>query len=225
MDSSQSEFEGRVIDDGVERDDAWLQAHNVRRKKYHEQWGKSYVPLKWSPMLANQARQWAEQLVTKCNANLEITEANHEPNIPYGENMAANIGNGANGELKHPDVVLNRFVEMELDVGYPNNFHMTQVRRADVCLVVFSSPATHINSTFTQVLWRATKYVGCADSVKAIAGVEGGYCRIQVCRYAVMGNCAVGAHTFTDGSVNWKKSVLDDELRQCGTECAPEGWC
>jgi hypothetical protein len=102
----------------------------VRRKKYHEQWGKSYVPLKWSPMLANEARQWANQLLNDC----DIPGVKHEPGISEGENMAKNIGSGANGELKTPDQILNRFVEMEMDDGYPHNAHLTQVRRADVAL-------------------------------------------------------------------------------------------
>ena len=115
-------------DSGLERDDAWLQAHNVRRKKYHEQWGKTYVPLKWSPMLANEARQWANHLLNDC----DIPGVTHEPGISEGENMAKNIGSGANG--KTPDQILNRFVEMEMDDGYPHNAHLTQVRRADVAL-------------------------------------------------------------------------------------------
>jgi hypothetical protein len=165
--STQFPVQGKDDDSGVERDDAWLQAHNVRRKKYHEQWGKSYVPLKWSPMLAKQARQWAEHLATKCDgitkstiSQVKLTKADHEPNIVYGENMAANFGDGDNGNLKTPDQVMTRFVEKELDVGYPDNFHMTQVRYADVRLVVFSSTATHIKSNCTpgvvegyQVCW------------------------------------------------------------------------
>jgi len=121
---------GKNDDDGLERDEAWLEAHNVRRKKYHEQWGKSYVPLKWSPMLANEARQWANQLLNDC----DIPGVKHEPGISEGENMAKNIGSGANGELKTPDQILNRFVEMEMDDGYPHNAHLTQVCRAEVAL-------------------------------------------------------------------------------------------
>ncbi len=50
--------------------------------------------------------------------------------------MAANVGSRDYGELKTPpDQILNRFVDMELDVGYPNNFHMTQVHHADFVIV------------------------------------------------------------------------------------------
>jgi hypothetical protein len=202
--------------DGLERDVAWLQAHNVRRKKYHEQWGKSYVPLKWSPMLANDARQWANQLLNDC----DIVGVKHEPGIREGENMAKNIGNGDNGELKTPDQILNRFVEMEMDDPYPHNAHLTQVRRATLYCGVFSS-VTHSSSAYTQALWRASKYVGCADSVKA---VDGGYCRYQVCRYATAGNCNMGAFKKANGSIDWMTPMLNDESK-CGPDCTPEGWC
>jgi hypothetical protein len=115
-------------DGGLERDDAWLEAHNVRRKKYHLQWGKSYAPLTWSPMLANQARQWANQLLEGCGS--PFSTANHEPGVSEGENMARNVGSGSNGELKTPDQVLNRWVEMEMGDGFPENAHLTQVRHA-----------------------------------------------------------------------------------------------
>ena len=207
-------------DGGVERDDAWLLAHNVRRKKYHEQWGKTYVPLKWSPMLANQARQWANKLLDLCDE----VHVPHEPGIREGENMAKNIGSGDNGELKTPDQVLNKWVEMEMGDGYPANAHLTQVRRADLAfqrfLLLCNLLQTFYHCTHTQALWRASKYVGCADSVKAI---EGGYCRYQVCRYATAGNCNMGYWNAVSGN-NWMKPMLNDESK-CGPDCTPEGWC
>ena len=139
--STQSPVQGRDDDSGVERDDAWLEAHNVRRKKYHAQYGKSYVPLKWSPMLANQARQWANQLLNGCGS--PFSTANHEPGVSEGENMAINVGNGDNGELKTPDQILNRWVEMEFDDGYPANAHLTQVRLCRARLSEFLPSVTH----------------------------------------------------------------------------------
>ena len=51
----------------------------------HEQYGKSYVPLKWSKALADEARAWAEQLAEDC-------ELYHDPNTNHGENIALNYG-------------------------------------------------------------------------------------------------------------------------------------
>ena len=86
---------------------------------------------------------------------------------------------------------------------------------------VFSS-ATHRNSTYTQALWRASKYVGCADSVKAI---DGGYCRYQVCRYATAGNSNMGAFKKANGSINWWMTPMLNDESKCGPDCTPEGWC
>lgn len=56
---------------------------------------------------------------------------------------------------------------------------------------------------FTQVVWRATHYVGC--------GVASGSCgHIQVCRYIKPGNC------------NGKDNFMRDET-PCSPDCPPEG--
>lgn len=78
-------------------------------------------------------------------------------NTAYGENLAANAGNGAYAELRHPEKIMIRWVEKEADVGWPANSHLTQV------------------------LWRATKYVGCYEHATEW---RTGMCHIQVCRYA-----------------------------------------
>ena len=190
--SGSGQAASKLSDDGVDRDDAWLSAHNSRRKKYHEQWGKTYTPLKWSPGLASQAKSWANQLLNNC----DTYGIKHQSGIDEGENLAANKGTGSNGELKSPDQILNRWVEMEMTDGYPANAHLTQA------------------------LWRASKYVGCADSVKEY---RGGYCRYQVCRYATAGNCNMGSYNSAIGN-NWMKPTLMDESK-CGPDCSPEGWC
>ena len=54
------------------------------------------------------------------------------------------------------------FVEDEANLSYPDNGHLTQI------------------------LWRATRYVGCADAVRPY---DGGRCHTQVCRYSKPGKC------------------------------------
>lgn len=39
---------------------------NTRRKKYHQQYGKKYVPLKWSEGLKDAAAKYAEELLSSC---------------------------------------------------------------------------------------------------------------------------------------------------------------
>ena len=174
-----------------ERDLEYLEAHNVRRKKYHEKYGASYVPLKWSPGLASQAEIWANELLATCGEN----GIDHEHNVVEGENLAKNVGSSDHmGQLYPADNILKRWVDNEEDLGYPGNAHLTQA------------------------LWRATKYLGCGEATKPF---NGGTCRIQVCRYARAGNCAMDQYDAKIGN-NWMKPMLEDFTR-CGPECPEEG--
>ncbi|KAL3789501.1 hypothetical protein HJC23_009737 [Cyclotella cryptica] len=135
------------------RDEEWLTAHNTRRKYWHNYYQKSYVPLKWSGELAASSQLYAEKLLATCgDQGIE-----HDPNNMYGENMAKNKGMGTWGSLYAADKIVGRFVDREVDIGYPHNYHLTQA------------------------LWRATRYVGCGESEM---DWNGGICRIQVCRYS-----------------------------------------
>ena len=119
----------------------------------HEQYGKQYVPLKWSKALADESRLWAEQLAEDCDLY-------HDPNTNHGENIALNYGWDEYSTRRSTENVLSRFVEDESDLPYPDNGHLTQI------------------------LWRATRYVGCADAVRPY---DGGRCHTQVCRYSKPG--------------------------------------
>ena len=44
--------------------------------------------------------------------------------------------------------------------------------------------------TFRQIMWRATRYVGCAFNITQMS-TDGQYCRVAVCKYARPGNCNV----------------------------------
>lgn len=104
------------------RDEEWLVAHNTRRKKYHQQYGKKYVPLKWSEGLKQSSAQYAEELLSSCPSPTII----HDPNNAYGENLAKNKGTGGWGDLKPAENVTRRFVENEMDWEWPHNAHLTQ---------------------------------------------------------------------------------------------------
>ena len=41
----------------------WLEAHNSRRKKWHENGGKEYTALKWSEALSQASQVWADHLL------------------------------------------------------------------------------------------------------------------------------------------------------------------
>ena len=84
-----------------------------------------------------------------------------DPNNVHGENIASHSGTGSWAELRTPDSILTRWVEGEKDLHWPEVGHLTQA------------------------IWRATKYVGCAEASKPRVG--GGMCHTQVCRYAKPG--------------------------------------
>ena len=75
----------------------------------------------------------------------------------FGENLAKNVGNKSTfGQLYPVDNIVRRWVEFEVGLPYPSNGHLTQV------------------------LWRASTYLGCGEAAKEY---RGGMCRVQVCRY------------------------------------------
>ena len=73
-----------------ERDKEWLEAHNTRRKTWHEQNGETFIPLYYSQELAKDARSWAEELLDEC----KIPGIVHESGVSDGENLAKNLGSG-----------------------------------------------------------------------------------------------------------------------------------
>ncbi len=66
----------------------YLEAHNTRRREWHERYNTSYVPLKWSPRLAEESMRWAVKLLDDC----EVPGVEHEPGVAEGENLAKNLG-------------------------------------------------------------------------------------------------------------------------------------
>ena len=175
----------------------FLRAHNTRRRTWHEMYNVSYVPLRWSPMLAEESRQWAEVLLDECNLN----DIKHEPNVYEGENLAKNKGEEYDkdgkpswGQLYKPENIVRRWVDREIGWAYPDNAHLTQS------------------------LWRASRYMGCGEAVKDWIG---GKCRTQVCRYAKAGNCDMTRFDATEGE-NWLTPMLSASS-PCEPSCPPEG--
>ena len=111
-----------------------------------------------------------------------------ELNLQDGENISSRTANAERNE--GADVVLTRWVDNKIDATYP------------------------INQSMTQVLWRATRYVGCSN--KKIERDNGSICYVSVCRYARAGNCQIK-------NGDWKTPTLA-ERSNCGRAC-PEEKC
>ncbi|KAL7505987.1 hypothetical protein ACHAXN_003355 [Cyclotella atomus] len=184
----------------TERDVLYLEAHNTRRMDWHARYNKEYVPLRWSQGLKDSSMEYAIKLLDTCTTGTP----DHDPNNPFGENLARNKGSGSWGQLYSPDKILNRFVEREVGLPWARNGHLTNA------------------------LWRATKYVGCAEAeksypVKNSRGVEiMNTCRVQVCRYAKPGNCGMAKFKSSQGKVDWETAMMQDDS-PCEPACPPEG--
>lgn len=152
-----------------EREFQYLEAHNTRRKVWHERYNLTYVPMVYSPGLAKTSKAWADELLNACG----IVGIEHEDHNSFGENLAKNTGNAETwGQLYHPNQITGRWVDFEIGLPYPSNGHLTQA------------------------LWRASMYLGCGESVRKF---RNGVCRVQVCRYGRAGNCDMKRFNSTEG--------------------------
>jgi hypothetical protein len=131
-----------------------LVAHNRERS------GLGLTPLSWNPALARSARRWADHLAM--TGRFEHAPENYA--APEGENLWA----GTKGYFT-PEAMVNAWIR-EKRFFRPGSFpdNSTTGRVEDV-------------GHYTQLVWRATTEVGCAEA--ASAGED-----ILVCRYAEAGN-------------------------------------
>mmetsp|Transcript_52790 Transcript_52790/g.63621 ORF Transcript_52790/g.63621 Transcript_52790/m.63621 type:complete len:467 (-) Transcript_52790:115-1515(-) len=163
----------------------WVEAHNSRRQKYHQQYGKEYVPVKWSQSLADEAQNYADKLASTCKFE------HYKYGESYGgENLACNWKSGDIDDGDNEDEVLKRWTEDEEELDWVKNGH------------------------FTQVLWRSTKYIGCAEGINLGCNKCTHY---HVCRYLEPGNCDV-----SDNGSNWRSQMLKDSVG-CRPRCPLDG--
>ncbi|KAL9182937.1 hypothetical protein ACHAXT_004216 [Thalassiosira profunda] len=156
----------------------YWEAHNWRRKQYHEErFNSKYVPMEYDFSLQEDAQSWANELLKDCN----VQGIKHEPGVIQGENLCKNTGTGKWGQLYPVENICRRWFEREETWPYPDNAH------------------------FTQGLWASSIYMGCAESEKVMA--NGGMCRVQVCRYSRAGNCNMGKYQANKGE-NWATPML-----------------
>jgi hypothetical protein len=117
-------------------------------------------PLRWEPALAQSAQRWADYLAQ----NGRFEHAPKGTGEPQGENLWA----GTKGYYS-PEAMVDAWAQEKRFFRqgvFPNNSITNQVQ--DV-------------GHYTQMVWRATRQVGCA---KATRGDED----VLVCRYAEAGN-------------------------------------
>jgi len=143
-----------------EKDKAFLDAHNSRRKTFHESQKVTFRPLAWSPELAAGASAWAKERVKTCSEGpVESGE--------FGQNIASQkLVSAANA--RPPNNIVG---------WWTNNFKATE-------------PTWSRNlQQGSAVMWRTALYVGCAAEVARIENCDPVlnntstcYCQISNCR-------------------------------------------
>lgn len=174
---------------GGSTDQYWTDLHNEVRRYYHGKYGYSFVNLVWSNDLAQSSQSYANVL-----ASSPCDQYDHDPNNPYGENLAvmweSNDPSGENSRIKR---VMDAWT-------YDEEIKNTAL------------PYQEGSGHWTQVIWRATKYVGCATAFRSSES-----CHVLVCRYVTPGNCARGVNT-------WLADTMQDTTR-CEPQCPPTEGC
>ena len=142
--------------------------------------------------LSDKPLVWSPELAESASKAVDAMLSSCKPvlelNLQDGENISSRTANAERNE--GADVVLSRWVDNKLGAAYP------------------------INQSMTQVLWRATRYLGCSN--KKIERDNGSICYVSVCRYARAGNCQIK-------NGDWKTPTLA-ERSGCGRAC-PEEKC
>jgi len=143
-----------AIDRQTSVDQRLLIAHNRERQDL------GLEPLAWNPALAESAQRWADYLAS--TGRFEHAPENHRN--PEGENLWA----GTKGYFG-PEAMVDAWIREKKFFRpgvFPNN--STTGRVEDV-------------GHYTQLVWRATREVGCAEATGTREDV-------LVCRYAEAGN-------------------------------------
>src|SRR3954451_20897809 len=109
------------------------------------------APLVWSPQLARVAQEWADHLIS-------TRELRHQANNHYGENLYA-----ISGGISSPAQVVKLWADEA------RNYDVRTNSCAGVC------------GHYTQIVWRATRAVGCAEATDR-------YRQVWVCEYDPPGN-------------------------------------
>jgi hypothetical protein len=141
-----------------EKDKAFLDAHNSKRKTFHENQGVVYRPLAWSADLAAGASAWAKERAKTCTESPKGSGR-------FGQNIASQKLVKPEAE-RAPGTVVS---------WWTNNFNPSQVEWG-----------TNLQPG-SAVYWRAALYVGCASEVAPIDNCDptltpACFCQIINCR-------------------------------------------
>ena len=132
----------------------YLDAHNARRRSWHEMHGVSYVPLLWSPGLAEDSARWAEALLDDCDSD----DIEHETGVMEGENLAKNKGyeyeDGVPswGQLYPPESMCFTCHTTPHHLFHVFRFFVTFFSRVLTCYIISSLHHHHQKNYILQIL-------------------------------------------------------------------------
>jgi pathogenesis-related protein 1 len=129
--------------------------------------------LTWSPLLASEARRWADELARRCRG-LE-----HRTSPAYGQNIASRASEGVESRFSPAEAVAGWVAEGKC---YEHGRFATTDRCDAACVAELHSPGC---GHYTQVVWRTTRELGCAY---ASCGRDGLLVEYWVCNYSPPGN-------------------------------------
>lgn len=153
----------------------------------HNQRRKKYSAMygyEYIPMMWSRVIARSAQTYANLLATGRCSDYHHDPSNQWGENLAYIKG------MDSPEKVLTMWVEGEL---------LDQ-----------NAMLTGRNLHMTQVLWRATHYVGCGTA-------RNSECYLYVCRYVTPGNCNLDATT-------WLSDTMQ-AISPCLPRCPPGEGC
>ena len=148
----------------------WLDEHNKHKKNHCTE------PLyTWSVELENAAKAWADGCHLKNGVPCHETDTAECPGArgsPYGENIAASGPVRDVGQAAHTPKEAVHWWYSEIS-NY--NYNAPELKLAN----------PGMNGHFTQVVWKASRLLGCAQAACRIQGVMQ---TLSVCKYSPPGN-------------------------------------
>jgi hypothetical protein len=137
-------------------DGEWLNGHNSRRADFYDLYGKSRADMKWSNSLKQSAQAYANKLLRLGGGNRCVIKHGYLGDNYGGEICSQSAPTRTCPVFKTPGVMTGWFEE-EIVSPYGQNLHATQM------------------------VFRSSRYVGCAVAEKDLN--NGGKCYIHVCRH------------------------------------------
>jgi pathogenesis-related protein 1 len=155
-----------------------LAAHNSERQNYS---AYGVAPLQWSPELARYAHEWAQKIANEGRMyHRSNTDRQNNPFRP-GEYVGENIYGAAS---TGPEAVQSWASEKQWYHYDQDRNGMGSQDQSPGCTAPPGPPRQYCGH-FTQVVWKATQYVGCGRASAANGGAG-----FFICNYYPSGNWA-----------------------------------